>query len=132
MNKTLPIKPKSLNVSRTKVRFSYYGSVEHVVILAKVYRPYLGDGLPRKAVWCRQGQNVFFRCPSCSMINRNSTKTFGKRTNFAKGAKKKFKTTNLAVLHRCISCRWCRRSVSGTVLLGFKDPEAFLKKKASS
>lgn len=131
MNRTLPIKPMKLNVKRTRIRYSYYGSVERVLILVKVYRPHLGDGLPKKAVWCRQGQNIFFRCPSCSMINRNTAKTFGKRTRLAQAAKKRFKTTNIAVLHRCISCRWCRRSVSGTILLGFKNPEAFLKKAAS-
>jgi hypothetical protein len=104
---------------------SYYCSV-----VARFYRPHLGDGLPKRGIWRRDGRYIYFRCALCSTINRNVKSTFATKCNaLVRSICKVNKTKDVGVLHRCISCWKCRRSVSGTVLLGFKNPEAFLKRR---
>lgn len=95
----------------------------------KVYRPYIGEGLPKEAVWKREEGYIYFRCSKCSKINRNTGRTFATiRNPLIDPVRQKLEVKDIGVLYRCISCNRCRSSISGTVLLGFKNPKAFIKK----
>lgn len=122
---------KLLRLRRKRVDFWHdgsYGQYRSRVTL-RIYMPYLGEGLPKRGIWRREGRYVYFRCSGCSKINRNTVTTFAVRSNvLIKTAIKHAKTKDIGVLYRCIRCNQCGSPLSGTVLLGFKKPETFLKK----
>jgi hypothetical protein len=99
------------------------------VVKARIYQPYFGEGLPKRPVWKRDGKYIYFRC-TCSKINRNTPSTFATKANvLARSAIKKLGIRDIGVLYRCIRCNHCGKGLSGVVLLGFKNPQTFLKKK---
>lgn len=107
---------------------NYWGYTANI----RVYKPYEGDGLPMRAVWKREDRHIYLRCSGCLTINKNTANLFAKsRSRLLKPCIRRLRTSNLAVLYRCISCRQCRRSLSGTVLLGFNKPLCFFPRKKS-
>lgn len=105
----------------------YYGNNQ--TIRARLYQPHLGDGLPKKAVWRRDGRHIYFRCTGCRKINRNTVSTFATSRNpLCSAFVKKIGIKDIGVLYRCIRCNHCQRGLSGVVLLGFNRPAAFLKR----
>lgn len=122
---------KLKRLRRKRVQFlsrSYYGLLRKEVTL-RIYKPYLGEGLPRTGIWRREGRYIYFRCSACSKINRNTVATFvTRRSPIITPVYKETKIRDVGILYRCIRCNHCGSPLSGTVLLGFRKPEAFLKK----